>query len=152
MDSIRLQDLGLVGAVDGIGFPVIGAMFTQTGGGMSEGSRSPAACPRRKSRRRSSTSPIRATPTPIKPGSSGATTSSAIPRYHGSHGQYTFQRAADGLPSTNGQNLGGGAVMPYASFLLGMVNNAFVSNQTDPNWRKPAVSVFLQDTWRVKMR
>ena len=36
-----------------------------------------------------------------------------------------------GLPSTQGQNLGGGAVgLPYASFLMGRVNNAFVSNRT----------------------
>ncbi len=31
-----------------------------------------------------------------------------------------------------------------------MANSAFVSNPTDPNWRKPAVSAFMQDTWRVK--
>ena len=73
------------------------------------------------------------------------------PQIHGSHGQYTFNNQQTALPSTQGQALGGGAVgLPYASFLLGMVNSAFVSNPTDPNWRKPAVSAFMQDTWRVK--
>jgi hypothetical protein len=40
--------------------------------------------------------------------------------------------------------------LAYASFLLGRVNAASVSNPTDPNWRRPAVSAFLQDTWRLK--
>ena len=70
---------------------------------------------------------------------------------NGSHGSYTFNAQQTALPSTQGQALGGGNVgLPYASFLMGLVNNASVSNPTDPNWRKPAVSVFAQDTWRVK--
>ena len=73
------------------------------------------------------------------------------PQIHGSHGAYNFTGEPTTLPSTNGQNLGGGTVgLPYASFLLGLVNNASVSNPTDPNWQKPAVSAFVQDTWRLK--
>ena len=30
------------------------------------------------------------------------------------------------------------------------MNNASVSNPTDPNWHRPAISTFVQDTWRIK--
>ena len=143
--------LGLVGAVNGIGFPVIGGMFTQTGGGMSEGLAVAGSLPAtKKPQALVNITHSRNTHT-YKAGFEWRNDIFSNPQIHGSHGQYTFNAQQTALPSTQGQNLGGGAVgLPYASFLLGMVNNAFVSNPTDPNWRKPAVSVFVQDTWRVK--
>ena len=143
--------LGLVGAVNGIGFPVIGAMFTQTGGGMSEGMANAGSLPAtKKPQFLVNITHSRNTHT-YKAGFEWRNDIFSIPVINGSHGQYAFSAQQTALPSTNGQNLGGGAVgLPYASFLLGMVNNASVSNPTDPNWRKPATSVFVQDTWRVK--
>ena len=38
--------------------------------------------------------------------------------------------------------------LPYASFLLGMVNSASISNPNDPQWRKPTLSLFAQDNWK----
>ena len=64
---------------------------------------------------------------------------------------YSFNASQSALPSTNGQNLSGGAVgLPYASFLMGLVNTASVSNLPDPHWMKPTVGVYAQDTWKVK--
>ena len=141
--------LGLVGAVDGIGFPVMGAMFTQTGGGMSEGLAVAGSLPAtKKPQFLVNLTHSRNTHT-YKAGFEWRNDIFSIPVINGTHGQYTFNAQQSGLPSTQGQNLSGGAVgLPYASFLMGMVNNAFVSNATDPNWRKPAVSAFVQDTWR----
>ena len=146
-----IAGLGLVGAVNGIGFPVIGGMFTQTGGGMSEGLAVAGSLPAtKKPQALVNITHSRNTHT-YKAGFEWRDDIFSNPQIHGSHGQYTFNNQQTALPSTQGQNLGGGAVgLPYASFLLGMVNSAFVSNPTDPNWRKPAVSAFMQDTWRVK--
>ncbi len=143
--------LGLRGAVNGIGFPVIGAMFTQTGGGMSEGIANAGSLPAtKKPQFLVNITHSRNTHT-YKAGFEWRNDIFSSPVIHGSHGAYTFNAQQTALPSTQGQNLGGGNVgLPYASFLLGLVNNASVSNPTDPNWRKPAVSVFAQDTWRVK--
>jgi outer membrane receptor protein involved in Fe transport len=58
--------------------------------------------------------------------------------------------AQSGLPSTQGQNLGGGGVgFPYASFLLGLADNATVNAAQDPQWRNSRWGLFIQDTWKV---
>ena len=52
-------------------------------------------------------------------------------------GIYNFSNVDTGLPSTNGQNLQGGSVgFNYASFLLGLVNNASLSNTQAPQYRR----------------
>jgi hypothetical protein len=71
----------------------------------------------------------------------------------GSQGVYNFSNIESGLPSTNGQNLNGGAVgFPYASFLLGAVDTASLTSPQDPQVRKTALGLFLQDTWKVNRR
>ena len=117
-----IAGLGLVGAVDGIGFPVIGSMFTQTGGGMSEGLAVAGSLPAtKKPQALINITHSRNTHT-YKAGFEWRNDIFSNPQIHGSHGQYTFNAQQTALPSTNGQNLGGGAVgLPYASFLLGMV-------------------------------
>ena len=45
----------------------------------------------------------------------------------------------------NGGNLG----FPYASFLLGQVDSATVSNLQDPQIRKIGLGFYAQDTWKV---
>jgi hypothetical protein len=73
--------------------------------------------------------------------------------YLGTAGSYGFSNAQTALPSTQGQNLNGGAVgFGYASFLMGQVNTASVSNAQDPQYRKMGWAGFLQDTWRVSRK
>jgi hypothetical protein len=70
--------------------------------------------------------------------------------YLGTSGAYGFSNAQTALASTQGQNLNGGAVgFQYASFLLGAVNTASVSNAQNPQYRKMGWAGFAQDTWRV---
>jgi outer membrane receptor protein involved in Fe transport len=39
--------------------------------------------------------------------------------------------------------------LPYASFLIGAVNTASISNPPDPQGRKPSLALFAQDNWKV---
>ena len=65
-------------------------------------------------------------------------------------GIYGFSNLETSLPSTNGQNLQGGSVgFNYASFLLGRVNNASLSNTQAPQYRRMNWGFFGQDTWKV---
>ncbi len=69
------------------------------------------------------------------------------------YGSYGFSTQQTTLPSTQGMSLGGGSIgFAYASFLLGLANNASVSNASDPQYRKEAWSVFLQDSWRINRK
>jgi hypothetical protein len=68
-------------------------------------------------------------------------------------GVYGFGAAETGLPATQGQTLqGGGIGFPYASFLLGLVNNATIGNPQDPQYRKTAWAFFAQDTWKLRRK
>lgn len=68
-------------------------------------------------------------------------------------GIYNFSNVDTGLPSTNGQNLqGGGVGFNYASFLLGRVNSASLSNQQAPQYRRMNWGFFGQDTWKVSRK
>ncbi|HTG89795.1 MAG TPA: carboxypeptidase regulatory-like domain-containing protein [Vicinamibacterales bacterium] len=147
-----IAGLGLVGAVDGIGFPVTNTqMFTQTGGGMSLGMAVAGSLPATKKPQALVTLTHTRNTHTYKTGFEWRDDIFSNPQIHGSHGQYTFSAQQTALPSTQGQNLGGGAVgLAYASFLMGRVNSALVSNPTDPNWHRPAISAFMQDTWRIK--
>ena len=146
-----VAELGLVGAVEGKGFPVIGAMSTGTGGGMSLGMARAGTLPAtKKPQFLINITHARNTHT-YKAGFEWRDDIFYSGAIEGTHGDYSFSAQQTSLPSTQGQNLGGGSVgLPYASFLMGMVNNASVSNPLEPNWHKPATSVFVQDTWRVK--
>jgi hypothetical protein len=137
--------------VNGVGFPVINSMFSQTGGGMSLGMAVAGSLPATKKPQALVTVTHSRNTHTYKAGFEWRDDIFSNPVIHGSHGAYNFNAQQTTLPSTQGQNLGGGSVgLAYASFLLGRVNAASVSNPTDPNWRRPAVSAFLQDTWRLK--
>ena len=70
-----------------------------------------------------------------------------------SQGQLFFNARQTGLPSTQGQNLSGGSVgFGYASFLLGLVEQAAVTAVRDPQWRKQAWSLYAQDNWKVSRK
>ena len=120
-----IAGLGLRGAVNGVGFPVIGNMFTQTGGGMSEGIAVAGSLPAtKKPQALVNITHSRNTHT-YKFGVEWRDDIFSNPQIHGSHGAYSFTAEQTTLPSTQGINLGGGAVgLAYASFLLGRANNA----------------------------
>ena len=68
----------------------------------------------------------------------------------GSQGILNFSTNETALPYLQSSNVGGSTVgYPYASFLLGLVDTANVNAVQDPQWRKPAWGVFLQDTWKI---
>jgi hypothetical protein len=68
----------------------------------------------------------------------------------GTTGIYNVLASETGLPYLQTTSLSGGEVgFPYASFLLGAIDNATVRNEQDPQLRKHAVGLYLQDTWKV---
>lgn len=68
----------------------------------------------------------------------------------GSQGILNFSQAETGLPYLAANNIGGGTIgFAYASFLLGQVDSASVNAVQDPQWRKQAWGLFVQDTWKV---
>jgi outer membrane receptor protein involved in Fe transport len=70
--------------------------------------------------------------------------------YSGQGGIYNFSSAETGLPYLQLASLKGGSVgFPYASFLLGQVDSASVNSGQDPQMRKSAYGVFIQDTWKI---
>ncbi|MEO8592595.1 MAG: TonB-dependent receptor [Candidatus Solibacter sp.] len=72
---------------------------------------------------------------------------------NGSYGSYSFATTQTTLPSTQGQSLGGGSIgFAYASFLLGAANGGSISNASDPQYRKEAYGLFIQDSWKVTRR
>jgi hypothetical protein len=61
-----------------------------------------------------------------------------------------FTATESGLPSLNGVSLPGGTVgFPYASFMLGGVDNGFIGVPTKTRIGSHAFSWFVQDTWKV---
>jgi hypothetical protein len=71
----------------------------------------------------------------------------------GATGILNFSALETGQPSTQGLNLGGGSVgLPYASFLLGQVDNASIQPAQDLQWRNRRYALYLQDTWRVNRK
>jgi hypothetical protein len=68
----------------------------------------------------------------------------------GEAGIYTVSGAETGLPYLQSTSLGGGNIgFPYASFLLGAIDNASIRQPQDPQLRKAAWGLFVQDTWKV---
>ncbi len=66
------------------------------------------------------------------------------------NGWLVFSAIESGLPSTNGQALTGGSPgFPYASFLLGAVDNGFIGVPSDSRLGNHAFSWFAQDSWKV---
>jgi hypothetical protein len=68
----------------------------------------------------------------------------------GANGNFAFTGIETGLPALQGWNLGGGSVgFPYASFLLGRVNNGQIAKPADPRMGKQAWALYAQDTWKA---
>ncbi|MBV9398139.1 MAG: TonB-dependent receptor [Bryobacterales bacterium] len=69
------------------------------------------------------------------------------------NGVYTFSPNETGLPSTQGQSLQGGTVgMPYASFLLGLVDGVAVAYPPTLKLAKQQWGAFAQDTWKISRK
>ena len=65
-------------------------------------------------------------------------------------GAFAFSGNETSLPSTVGQNLNGGSIgIPYASFLLGAVDNLSASQPAFPRIGKNEMGFYAQDTWKV---
>ena len=65
-------------------------------------------------------------------------------------GTYTFASSETGLPYLQSATLNGGSVgFPYASFLLGAADTASLHNAIDPQIRKSAWGLYIQDTWKI---
>lgn len=68
----------------------------------------------------------------------------------GAQGILNFTPNETSLPYLQNANLNGGNVgFAYASFLLGLTNNASVNAIQDPQWRKKSWGLYLQDTWKI---
>ncbi len=65
-------------------------------------------------------------------------------------GSFNYSPNETGLPYLNGQSLSGATVgFGYASFLLGLMDNASVASPQDPQFRKVSWGLFVQDNWKV---
>ena len=70
--------------------------------------------------------------------------------FGGAAGSYQFSYAQTALPYWNGSLVSGTtAGFPYASFLLGQVNNGTIGNPVTPRLGKKQFGIFAQDTWKL---
>jgi hypothetical protein len=66
---------------------------------------------------------------------------------------YSFSANQTAQPYLQTTSISGGSIgLPYASFLLGMVNSASVSAMAAPHSRKNSTGLYVQDTWKVTPR
>jgi Carboxypeptidase regulatory-like domain/TonB dependent receptor len=142
--------LGLKGALFGLGFPGISGLSSATGGGMTLGmGASGGPIILGKPTAVLSATLVRGNHT-YKLGADVRIDALTQPSFTAEFGSYAFNSAQTSLPYLQGQTVGGGNVgLPYASFLLGLVNTASIGNPTSPQTRKPSWSLFLQDNWKV---
>jgi hypothetical protein len=141
--------LGLRGAL-GKGFPSISGLSSPTGGGLgftigSNGTNIYVSKPTAVL----SATLVRGNHT-YKAGGDWRIDSLAQEGFAVEASSYSFNLAQTSLPYLQGQNLNGGNVgLPYASFMLGLVDNASISNSTFPQHRKPSLSLYVQDNWKI---
>jgi hypothetical protein len=70
--------------------------------------------------------------------------------FYQSQGFYNFNAAQTALPGQGSTSLGGGNYgFPYASFLLGQVQNASVQAPRTLQWRKKGWGLYLLDNWKI---
>jgi hypothetical protein len=143
--------LGFKGSAIGTGFPQINGLMSSTGGGLG-----PGIGPTNldipyyfKGTAVGSLVYARGSHT-YKIGAEFRLESFTDNQSTGATGNLNFSALETGQPSTQGQSLGGGSVgLPYASFLLGLVDNATVQPAQDLQWRNRRYGLYIQDTWRI---
>ena len=73
-----------------------------------------------------------------------------VQNYSNTSGSYVFSQAQTGQPfqvsNVNGANVG----FPYASFLLGVVQQVSISNPVFPRIGKTQFGSYAQDTWKIR--
>jgi hypothetical protein len=70
---------------------------------------------------------------------------------NGATGLYGYNPAQTALPYLQTTTINGGVIgANYASFLLGLVNNASVNNPTSVGFRRSTWGSFVQDDWKVR--
>ena len=152
LDYDAAGKLGLTGSATGGGFPRITGLTSSFGGMLNMGPTNANHYWYGKLTAPATLSYVRENHT-IKLGAEFRLESWTDDNTRGASGTLVFGSAETGLPSTQGQALGGGGVgFPYASFLMGRVNNATVNSPQDPQWRNQRWGLFLQDTWKVTRR
>ena len=63
---------------------------------------------------------------------------------------YNFSGNETALPYLQSTNVGGNTIgLPYASYLLGLVDSASVPPTQDPDYRKTSMAIYVQDNWKV---
>jgi hypothetical protein len=68
-------------------------------------------------------------------------------------GLYNFSGAETGLPYLQTTTVGAGQIgLPYASFLLGLVDGGQIGNSIINQYRRPNWAMYIQDTWKVTPR
>ncbi len=145
------SQLGFTGSAIGTGFPVLNIPTSSTGGGMG-----PAMGPSSGDQAYSDKTSAVGSLTYIhgshsyKIGGEFALNSYADVNISGTTGNLNFSPNETGDPSTQGQSLGGAGVgMAYASFLLGLVDNATVKPPQELEYRNKRWGLYVQDSWKV---
>jgi hypothetical protein len=146
--------LGFNGSAIGTGFPVLSIPTSSTGGGFA-----PTAGPTSgdisiydKTQAQSSITWVRGRHT-YKLGAEWQENMFADLNLSGTTGNLNFSAAETGDPSAQGQSLGGAGIgMGYASFLLGLVDNATVKPPQQLEYRNKHWGLFLQDDWKVNRK
>ena len=70
---------------------------------------------------------------------------------NGTNGNYAFSAAQTGQPYLQATAVGGISVgFPYASFLLGAVNNGVIQHASDVRTGKNQFGIYAQDTWKIR--
>jgi hypothetical protein len=64
-------------------------------------------------------------------------------------GVYNFAAAETGQPFQNVAVAGANVGFPYASFLLGQVDNISISRPTTPRMGKKQLGLYIQDSWKI---
>jgi hypothetical protein len=63
---------------------------------------------------------------------------------------YAFSGNETALPYLQTATVGGNTIgLPYASYLLGLVDSASIGPTQDPDYRKTSMAIYLQDTWKI---
>jgi hypothetical protein len=145
-----LNGIGFKGSATGVGFPYIGAMNTNTGGFSSQiGPNTAGLYYNDKATGVASVSYVRNSHT-YKLGGEFKQEVWTDNNYYQSQGHLNFGRAQTALPYLQTTSVGAGAIgFPYASFLLGLVNDATVTAPRTLQWRKQAWALYVQDTWKI---
>jgi hypothetical protein len=142
--------IGFKGSATGVGFPYIGSMNTNTGGfGNQIGPNTAGQYYNDKATGVVSVAYVRNNHT-YKLGAEFKQEVWTDNNYYQSQGHLNFGRSQTALPYLQSTTVGAGSIgYPYASFLMGLVNDATVTAPRTLQWRKKAWGLYVQDTWKI---